>query len=309
MAADAAAAIFAGMLLVLGPVPLVSAGWPQPRATALASRQLAKTIPDDKDDGIACADLFKSGARNTLMTRFPETPFIIRTPRARLASVLHRAAGKSLVILCHGFTGTKVESGRLFVSTARALQKAGLNALRFDFMGSGDSSGEFYEVSPNTQIRDALDVLAWAQRRYRKVALLGLSFGGGTVICAAHQAKRRPDALLTWSSVPGFRWWRDQGSMPRNIDKNPMIPGERFFVDRPAVDIPEAYVALDIPRLQIQGDKDLPEFRERFESYCPKNDPLVRHLVIAGADHVFNHWAHRKQVIAQSVRWLKKQMA
>ena len=65
-----------------------------------------------------------------------------------------------------------------------------------------------------------------------------------------------------------------------------MMPGNRFFIDRPKVDIPEAYVALDIPRLQIQGDNDIPEFRERFAEYCPKNDPLVRHLVIPGADRI-----------------------
>jgi len=239
----------------------------------------------------------------------PETPFIIHTPRARLAAVLHKAKGTSVVILCHGFTGTKVESGRLFVSTARALQKAGLDALRFDFMGSGDSSGEFYDISPNTQIRDALNVLAWARRRYRKVAFLGLSFGGGTVICAAQQAKRRPDALLTWSSVPSFDWWRATDPMPANPDRNPMMPGPRFWADRPKIDIPEAYVALDIPRLQIQGDHDLPEFRERFSAYCPKDNPRVRHLVIPGADHVFTQWPHRKLVIAESVRWLKKHLA
>ena len=73
--------------------------------------------------------------------------------------------------------------------------------------------------------------------------------------------------------------------------------------------MPEAYVALDIPRLQIQGDHDIPEFRERFASYCPKNDPLVRHLVIPGADHVFTSWPHRRRVIAESVRWLKRHLA
>src|SRR5471032_1034861 len=127
-----------------------------------------------------------------MKTSFPETPFILRTPRAHLAAVLHRAPGRRLVILCHGFTGTKTESGRLFVHTARALQKAGINALRFDFMGSGDSSGSFNDMSPNTQIRDALDVLKWGQRRYQKVAFLGLSFGGGTSICASHQAPKSP---------------------------------------------------------------------------------------------------------------------
>ena len=100
------------------------------------------------------------------MPSFPETPLTIRTKHAHLAAVLHRTPGKSLVILCHGFTGTKVESGRLFVQTARALQKTDINALRFDFMGSGDSSGDFNDMSPNSQVRDALEVLAWGRRRY-----------------------------------------------------------------------------------------------------------------------------------------------
>jgi alpha/beta superfamily hydrolase len=243
------------------------------------------------------------------MKSFPEEPLVIRTKHAHLAAVLHRAPSKKLVILCHGFTGMKTESGRLFVHAARAMQKAGLNVLRFDFAGSGDSSGDFSEMTPNGQIRDALDVLAWGQRRYKKVAYLGLSFGGGTTICASYQAKRRPDALLTWSSVPSFRWWRSTvpvGEEPR--PGNPMIPGKKFYTDRPKVDVPEAYVALDIPRLQIQGDQDIPEFRERFAAFSPKNDPLVRHMVVPKADHVFTTWEHRKLVIAESVRWLKKQL-
>ncbi len=245
-----------------------------------------------------------------MKSAFPEEPLVLRTRHAFLKAVLHRAPGKRLVILCHGFTGTKTESGRLFVQTARALSKAGLNALRFDFAGSGDSSGDFNQMTPNTQIRDALDVLAWGRRRYAKIALLGLSFGGATSICAAYQAKPRPDALLTWSSVPDLGWWRStppKGEEPAS--GNPMIPGKRFYTDRPKIDVPVAYVALDIPRMQIQGDHDLPEFRERFEAYCPKGDPLVRHLVIPGADHVFTTWEHRRRVIAESARWLKKQLA
>ncbi len=57
------------------------------------------------------------------------------------------------------------EQNRQFWPTATDLHKAGLNALRFDFMGSGDSSGEFSQMSPNTQIRDTLEVLEWGQRR------------------------------------------------------------------------------------------------------------------------------------------------
>jgi alpha/beta superfamily hydrolase len=240
---------------------------------------------------------------------FPETPLTIRTPRARLSAILHRAPGRRLVILCHGFTGTKSECGRLFVQMARALQKAGINALRFDFMGSGDSSGEFSRMTPNTQIRDARDVLAWAQRRYRKIAYLGFSFGGATAICATRLARPRPDALLTWSAVPSLDWWRTtvpgrDGAAADSV----FAPGPRFYTDRIRVDVPEAYVALDLPRLQIQGDRDIAEFRERFEAFCPKNDPRARHLIVPGADHVFTDREHRRVVIAESIRWLRRQL-
>ena len=245
-----------------------------------------------------------------MKTSLPETSFVLRTKHAHLAAVLHRAPGKRLVILCHGFTGDKVEHSRLFVQTARALQKAGLNALRFDFMGSGDSSGEFQQTTPGTQIQDALDVLAWAQRRYTRIAFLGLSFGGATTICATHAAKRRPDALLTWSSVPDLNWWRESmGGADRRDLVNPMVTGKAFWSYRPKTDVPEAYAALDLPRLQIQGDNDIPGFRERFVAFCPKDDPQVSHIVIPGADHVFSTVAHRKRVVTESVRWLKKQLA
>jgi len=177
-------------------------------------------------------------------------------------------------------------------------------------MGSGDSSGNFNDMTPNTQIQNALDVLKWGQRRYTKVAFLGLSFGGATSICASQQAPKTPDALLTWSSVPSLHWWRTKPNPGEEAQSgNPLRTGKKFWNDRPKADVPEAYVALKIPRLQIQGDNDIPEFRERFTAYCPKNDPLVRHLVIPGGDHVFTKWEHRRLVIAESVRWLKKQLA
>jgi pimeloyl-ACP methyl ester carboxylesterase len=243
---------------------------------------------------------------------FSEKPFILRTPQADLAAFLHTASGKSLIVMCHGFTGTKIENGRLFVLTARAFQKAGFNVLRFDFMGSGESSGYLSQMSPNTQIKDVLNVLVWARKRYQKIGLLGLSFGGGTAICASQQARPeiRPDTLITWSAVPSFQWWRTeapQGDEPQ--PGNPMHTGKQFFRDRPQVDIPEAYQLLKMPRLQIQGDNDIPEFLERFSVFCPKGDPRVRHLVIPGGDHVFTRWPIRKRVIAESVRWMRKYLA
>ena len=90
---------------------------------------------------------------------------------------------------------------------------------------------------------------------------------------------------------------------------NPLIPGKRFLHGSSGRKIrPRPTLAFDIPRFQIQGDHDNPGFLEEFTAYCPKNDPLVRHLVLPGADHVFSEWKFRRQVIAESVRWLKQQL-
>ncbi|MES2309199.1 MAG: alpha/beta fold hydrolase [Verrucomicrobiota bacterium] len=234
----------------------------------------------------------------------------IHYSKVRLSATLHYVNLKSLVILSHGFTGSKVEGGRSFVSTARALAKAKISALRFDFMGSGDSSGEFYDMSPESEIRDLKNVIQWAQKKgFKKIGLLGQSFGGGVTICTAAQTKVGAlKTIVTWSSVPSFKFWRptpDEALDPKK--ENPMLKvGPSFYTDRPKVDVPEAYLSLTLPKLQIQGDQDIPGFREEFSKYFPKAQGVKKHIVIPTADHVFTHWPHRKQVISKTVQWFSK---
>jgi len=63
-----------------------------------------------------------------------------RNQGQRLYGMLHRPEGVAIapaVVLCHGFTGQRIESHRLFVKMARDLAAHGIAALRFDFRGSG----------------------------------------------------------------------------------------------------------------------------------------------------------------------------
>jgi alpha/beta superfamily hydrolase len=238
-----------------------------------------------------------------------ELHFSIDYAKASLAAVLTPASKSRLVIVCHGFTGYKSENRRLFVNVARALAKAGISSLRFDFMGSGDSSGEFYQMSPNTEIRDLKQVIRWAKKKgYRKIGILGLSFGGGVTICTAAQVKDKAiQTIVTWSSVPSFRFWIPK--LRRNFYRkkpNPMSVGRCLFSDWPKEDVPEAFCSLKIPKLQIQGDEDLPGFVSAFKKYF-KNAPNPKsHIILPGADHVFTNWNDRAKVISQSVKWFKK---
>ncbi len=245
-------------------------------------------------------------------THFDERFFSITTPdRHQLAAVLHTPKKKTrtLIILSHGFTGTKIESGRLLVTTARALAAAGFAALRFDFWGSGDSGGEFYEMSPNTEISDLKNVIHWARKNgWKKIGLLGLSCGGAVTICSASQLPHGTiQAMVTWSSVPSFAFWNSKPEIaPKADKKDPMKVGKQFFTDRPEVDVPEAYKSLFLPKLQIQGTNDIPGFCEEFRKFFPAASGPKKHVVIQDGDHVFTNWKHRKQVIGLSTKWFKK---
>ena len=61
----------------------------------------------------------------------------------RLSAMLHQPAevrrDTPLIICCHGFTGDKVGANQLTLNLTKKLAQAGYNALRFDFLGSGDS--------------------------------------------------------------------------------------------------------------------------------------------------------------------------
>jgi alpha/beta superfamily hydrolase len=236
-----------------------------------------------------------------------EKPLQIKGRNGLLAAVHHQADPSRLVIFAHGYTGTKCESGRLFVQTARALAEAGISALRFDFWGSGDSEGGFEDVSPNTEIADLHSVIGWARRkRFSSIGVLGLSLGGAVSICTVAE-NPRVKTLVTWSAVPKLEGWTKGTVSPSGvIEKNPITGGPGLSKDHPKVDVPEAYLSLKIPKLQIQGDNDLPGFREGFECYFPAASAPKKHVVIPGADHVFTSWPIRRKVIRLTVDWFQK---
>jgi len=104
-----------------------------------------------------------------------------------------------VVVVCHGFLGTRRGGGRAVVLGER-LAAAGYGVLRFDFAGSGESEGDFASATLTKNAADlkaALDFLA--ERGYRKFVALGRSFGGNAVLVGAAQ-DRRIQGVCLWST-------------------------------------------------------------------------------------------------------------
>jgi dipeptidyl aminopeptidase/acylaminoacyl peptidase len=139
-----------------------------------------------------------------------ETPLVFDSAGFQLVGMLHRPgdftarAPQPAILFLHGFTGQKAEAHRLFVKAARALARAGFIALRFDFRGSGDSGGEFEEVTVNGWRQDARAALDVLLRQpgvdAGRVGVLGLSMGGA-VACHLAVGEARVRSLALWSAV------------------------------------------------------------------------------------------------------------
>jgi len=111
---------------------------------------------------------------------------------------LHPAAGRRAVIICgpDGYEALCVH--RPLGRFAAALAEAGLPALRFDYPGTGDSSGD--EGDPRF-IRGALDSILAAVKLMRdqpgieEIALVGLRFGAALATAAAQELARSGAAV------------------------------------------------------------------------------------------------------------------
>ncbi|KAI7725652.1 hypothetical protein M8C21_001677 [Ambrosia artemisiifolia] len=102
----------------------------------------------------------------------------------KLVGLLHETGSKEIVILCHGFQGTKEYS--MMKELAFGLEKHGISAFRFDFSGNGESEGVFEFGNYRKEVDDLQAVIQHFTAENRIVsAILGHSKGGNVVVLYA----------------------------------------------------------------------------------------------------------------------------
>ncbi|CAK7352604.1 unnamed protein product [Dovyalis caffra] len=96
----------------------------------------------------------------------------------KLMGLLHDNGSNEIVILCHGFRSTKEDD--IMVNLAKALEKEGIAAFRFDFAGNGESEGSFAYGNYWREADDLRAVIEHFRAESRAIsAILGHSKGDG----------------------------------------------------------------------------------------------------------------------------------
>lgn len=134
----------------------------------------------------------------------------------RLYGMLHTpdasapAQGWPSVLFLHGFTGNRIEGHRNFVLFSRLLASRGIASLRFDCRGSGESQGDFSEMTVSSEVQDALAAAEYLRRQPnidpQRVMLLGFSMGA--IVASLALREMKPHRLALWSPALPDLWLR-----------------------------------------------------------------------------------------------------
>ncbi len=238
--------------------------------------------------------------------------------RSDLHGVFYYASEKNpsnkppILIMCHGFTGDKYEWGR-FPETAKAVNKEGYDVLIFDFSGSGENKRE--PINLAKQASDLENVYSWVKNQgYSKTSVLGLSFGGQTVLKA-----KLPEIIsyVFWAPLTLLHTTGDQADWFKDIDKGPVeLPtsGEggpviidmSFVMEVAKFQVRHALKNLTPPTLIVQGTADTKvplELTKKAFSMMPQDDNH-KLIEVQDATHDFEE-RHLQEFIKETVNWLK----
>lgn len=232
---------------------------------------------------------------------------------------IERKRGRPGVVIFHGFTGTKVEPHRIFVKMAERLASMGIVAMRFDFRGSGDSEGNFEEMTFGGEVSDALVALDYMleneQIDPQRLGVLGLSMGGAVAACVTGRSgKVRSTAL--WSAVADLDLFRyiaaditEELGPIEYYDRGGNLVG-RTFVEQLDGFVPYKEVADGkTPVLVAHGDADqtvpVDHAHQFVRSLSQAGNPHQLHIV-KGADHTYNSHPWETEVLDITADWFAK---
>lgn len=225
-----------------------------------------------------------------------------------------------LVIICHGFIGSRIGVDRLFVKTAKELALHDYVVLRFDYSGCGESDGEYGKTGLDQLIEQTRSVIDFGAKLpsvdSERIILLGHSLGGATATLTA-AADKRIKKLILWAAVgePFKDLTRIVGEEKMNkLVQSPAIDYHGYLLYRKFFQSLTAYFPLGQASsfrgdtLVVHGtdDRDIPVTycQKYYDAFLKRNRGNCSMKIIEDANHTFSDGEHFQQLINATKKWL-----
>ncbi|MBN1130359.1 MAG: alpha/beta fold hydrolase [Chitinispirillaceae bacterium] len=239
--------------------------------------------------------------------------------RQTVRGTLHvtRPRGGTWCVLCHGFTGHRIGPGYLFVRLSREMETVGVSSLRFDFRGSGESDGQFKDMTVDAMLSDLSSAVRLVRERFVPDHLLILGHSLGGMIAALYCSKNNADGIALLSPVAD-----PSGLIRRRNDLINAGPNAAGFyengpheISRPFIDSlknidPPALLAGSFRGrlLLIQGDADASisvAESARYVEATGAADIETGYYILKNADHNFSTVSHMREAVSRVTTWVK----
>lgn len=228
------------------------------------------------------------------------------------------------VLICHGFGGHKVGRYRLYVNIAQRLAEMGIGTLRIDFRGSGDSEGEFSEMTLEGETSDALRALHFlaehAQVNESRIGMIGRSLGGAVAVMAASRFQTIKSICL-WAPIYNASQWQDKWqhlhSAGLHSDHKEHLmtvegqkPGYEFFKQFFAMNLEDYLPALQAtPLFLIHGTQDQIVNLNHSEKYLQNRLSAIgetKFIELPLSDHDFSPLLERQLALEETCQWFNQ---
>lgn len=227
-----------------------------------------------------------------------------------LCGLLSNSTGdisRPIIIFVHGFSSNKNTSN--FVKLKDILDKDNIATFRFDVFGHGESEGKFEDITITEAVDDILQAIKFLQSKgYKRIGLLGSSFGGISSIMAASKtndlfmlALKSPvsdylEVEMNRFSEKDLEEWKKQGYRDYEDDGKILKLGYTFVADFKNNDAYKAATQISIPAIIVHGDADktVPVSQSIKISKIIPNCKLV---LIKGADHRYTEGDQAEQML------------
>lgn len=220
-----------------------------------------------------------------------EKKFIEVENGEEVALVHHEADSDKWVFFCHGY-GTDKEGS--YEERAKKAVEQGINAVRFDFRGNGESDGEFIDQSLSSRIKDLEACIRFFEPE--NIYLFGMSFGGKVVLHATEEIDVEALTLkspVTYNSeMDKFREVvKEKGSYTHFGDKT---IDERFFEDLDTYSFEDVASGLDAPVAIFHGSDDNTVHFEKSAEAAKAFETDVMLYKLEGETHFMSDEAEEK---------------
>ncbi|WP_216318455.1 alpha/beta hydrolase [Deinococcus aestuarii] len=217
------------------------------------------------------------------------------------------APGWPAAVILHGFTGNRGGDHRLLPLLSRFLAARGVASLRFDFRGSGESEGEFNEMTVAREVEDVEAAFDYVRGLPlldpERVMLLGFSMGGLVAALAAERV--RPHRLALWAPALPELWLpllRGGYAPPVILDYGGWPVGREFLLEMPRLRPLEAATRWGGVARVFHGDADQvcpPAFGVRYAQALGCDA-----VAIPGANHTFDSLEAVEMLYRETARFL-----